>query len=242
MANVTEIATGLGVGLYGLYQIYVFLHTKLKLPISKQTDFTTHRFFMFMDDAVNYAIPNFKINNNPEKSDVVRIYADIKFKAFRAEMLRIVSQFKETKGAHGFSEKDLLDSFTKTVNLYRETAKIAITKKYSQGVADIFDDKFTNEVHASCISTIKYCITNICHSSFYSTCAEKLSAILDLYTFAFQLTMFDLEITCSKLNGNLSLEFEKLGYTPKERIFVTREEFEMSEKVQNLMIKDLNNA
>ena len=239
-SNATEFFTGIAIIIYGLYQIFIFLKSKIKIPIHKQVDFLSHSFFKVMADSLEYTIPNLEIKGDPQKSDVTRIYASAKVRIFRDEVLKIVYAFRKGKGEHCFSEKDLLVAFDKTVRLYRKQAVKELTKKYNKRVAELFDDKFTNEIHYACITTTKNCISSICKSRFYLTCSEKLSAILDVFTFAFQHTIIDLERTCSSLNGELTKEFEKLGYVVNKKEYVTKDEFEMSEKVQNIMIKKLN--
>lgn len=239
--NISETVTGIAIGLYGIYNIYIFLKSKIKIPIYKRINFLDHNFFNIMRNALVYIIPSIELINEPEKADITRIYATEKVRIFTEEFEQIAVEFKKGKGKHCFSEATILKIVQKSIKKYRGSAKKLITKKYNKKIAEVFDDKFTNEIHLACIQTMLSTISSICSCSFYTSCSEKLSAILDVLGFAFQHTIIDLEKTCKALNGTISKELEKLGYTvDTSNQYVTKSDFEISEKIQNIMIKEIN--
>jgi hypothetical protein len=237
----SDAVLGLFVLIWGIYKAYFsFFKNKIKFPVKNKVDFFDHAFFGVMYNALNYTIPGIELKNDKHKEKITKIYATIKVEVFIEEISKVVKKFKERKGKHCFSEKQLLYIIDTTIKKYRKLAVKKISSEYNKKIATMFDDKFTNDIHMNCILTIISCISSICRSTFYKTCSEKLSAILDILTFAFQHTILDLEKTCNALNGELTKEFIKMGFSCEEyKEYITKEEYEMHEKVQNMQIKDL---
>ena len=240
MEITSEAVMGFFIAVYGAYSGWQILKTKIHIPISRKIDFMDHSFFNIMENALAYNIPSIMLEDEPEKADITRIYATEKIRIFKEEFEFVVKEFKRGKGKHCFTETEILKIVQKTIKKYRTSARKEIARKYNKKIAETFDNKFTNEVHYACIQTMLGSISSICKCSFYKTCSEKLSAILDILGFAFQHTIIDLERTCSALNGQISKELVKLGYPDTHKEYVTKDEFEISEKMQNMMIKDLN--
>lgn len=239
----SDALLGLLILIWGIYKSYTtILKNKIKFPLRQKIDFFDHSFFNVMYNALNYTIPNIELKNEPHKETITKIYATIKVEIFLEEISKIVKKFKEGKGQHCFSEKQILYIIDNSVKKYRKLAVKKLTTEYNKKIATMFDDKFTKDIHMNCILTTLSCVSSICRSKFYKTCSEKISAILDILTFAFQHTILDLEKTCMVLNGELSKELNKLGMTSTPvKEYLTKEEYEIHEKVQNMQIKELFN-
>jgi len=232
---ISEILMGGLILVYSIWQ--VFGRIKIKLPSYKRVDFTNHVFFKIMDDYLLYLIPAIKIDGQPEKTMLTKIYATVKLQVFREAMYQVAIEFKKAKGQHCASEREMLLGLDKTIKEYRKKAVKEITRAFNKQAAKLFDEKFTSEVHQGCIITTRNAVSSICRSTFYRSCSDKLSAIFDVYCFALQHTVIDLEKTCQVLNGEIN---RALGIKDKDcKRYITEEEFQLSERVQNAQLKEI---
>ena len=238
--EITEAILGFFVIMFGIFQGMVALKKSSFKIFSRKEDLSGHTFFFNMQSAILYKIPSLAIKGDPAKTDIMKIYAHVKLQIFYDEMVEFVRAFNANGRKHCFSQTDVLQTFDKTIVKYRREAIQKISEKYNNKVAFLFDERFTNGIHLPIINITRQGIEDICKSEFYPKCSEKISAMLDMFTFAFQYTIIDLERTCKSLNGELSKELEKLGYErPKYQEYVTLDRFEMSENTQNMMLKEL---
>lgn len=243
LKDTADSILGFGVIAYGVYNgIKAFGSKSFKLISNRKIELINHFYFMNMDNFLFYKIPALVLDDEPEKTRVLQIYADIKVRTFRDEMYTAVERFQKNKFEHTFTEKQILKIFDNTINKYRKEGRKAIALRYNEKIAKIFDAKFS-DMHSHAVIATRQAIMDICRSRFYNTCYDKMNGILETLAYAFNLTILDLERSGTALNGQLSKEFVKLGYPDENKNnFVTKEEFEMREKVQNMQLKELSNG
>jgi hypothetical protein len=233
--NLSEVLMGGLILIYSAWQVIGKI--KIKFPTTR-IDYTYHSFFKIMDNAILYLIPAICITGQPEKTMICKIYASVKLQVIKDDMYKLALAFKKSKGAHCSSEKEMLTALDASIKEYRKKAVFEISKVFNKKVAKLFDEKFTIQVHQGCIITTRNAVSGICRSNFYRSCSDKFSAILDIYAFALQHTVIDLEKTCELLNGEIEKALgQKHGC--QQQAYITKEEFEMSERVQNAQLKEI---
>ena len=179
---------------------------------NKRCDLTQHPFFFAIEEAMNYKIDKLVVEGAPQKTKILHMYLQTKSQEYYKSLKDVVIKFQQNPKGFSISEEAVLSIFDKTVAEYRKQAVQKITEKYNAKVAYIFDDTFTNKFHIQAIINTRSAVSLVCRSSFYDSIIDRICAILDISSYAFQHTLLDAEKTVMYLNGSLSKELKKLGY------------------------------
>lgn len=182
-----------------IIQKYKFNKKKQRLTISS---LLKHNYFTFMLYALNIRIKNLNFGSL-SKTNIYRDLLQIKFKVFQTNIEQFVlnaTLHKKDNQDPEILKEDLLTLLYTSINEYESKwRELNMDKEKIEYIIDLF-----GKWHYKTINMVNSHIKRVFESDIYHNNAERISAILDVYTLAFEITLLDVETELKKLNGTIN--------------------------------------
>lgn len=152
-------------------------------------------FFINMNHWIYYKIPNTNFGD-PGRDLMIKDLLDIMYKQFRDELIKVVENplYKELNSRE--FQSVMIKILSKGMHQFK-------TKSINEGIPFPLLELFST-YHEPNIEFIKVAIEGICNSGYHHTNAEKVIAILNIYSASFEITLSHGEKALRHLNGQLT--------------------------------------